>query len=35
MFEWFNPLFLQDQANKYQTQDFVRVSPNIVQLNLP
>ncbi|KAK6169310.1 hypothetical protein SNE40_020389 [Patella caerulea] len=24
MFEWFNPLFLQDQANNFTTQNFVR-----------
>lgn len=25
LFEWFNPLFLQDQANGFKTQDYVRV----------
>ncbi|KAL9984049.1 hypothetical protein ACROYT_G006305 [Oculina patagonica] len=24
LFEWFNPLYLKDQANKYQTQDYVK-----------
>lgn len=24
LFEWYHPLFLQDQANNYQTQDFVK-----------
>ena len=26
LFEWFNPLFIQDQANNFSTQDFVHVS---------
>ena len=25
-FEWFNPLWLQDKANNFSTQDFVNVS---------
>lgn len=25
LFEWFNPLYLKDQANNYQTQDYVKV----------
>lgn len=25
LFEWFNPLYLRDQASKYQTQDYVKV----------
>ena len=25
LFEWFNPLYLKDQANKYQSQDYVKV----------
>ena len=25
-FEWFNPLYLQDKANNYTTQTYVRVS---------
>ncbi|XP_060572931.1 alpha-L-fucosidase-like isoform X1 [Ruditapes philippinarum] len=24
LFEWYNPLYLQDKANKFQTQDFVK-----------
>ena len=26
LFEWFNPLYLQDKANKWKTQKFVSVS---------
>ena len=29
LFEWFNPLYLQDKANNYTTQDFVFVSKYI------
>lgn len=25
LYEWFNPLYLQDKANKFQSQDFVKV----------
>ena len=25
LFEWFNPLYLQDKANKFKTQKFVSV----------
>ncbi|CAL1529225.1 unnamed protein product [Lymnaea stagnalis] len=34
MFEWFHPLFLQDQANDYSTQDFVRTKtmPELYEL---
>ncbi|KAK7002605.1 alpha-L-fucosidase [Biomphalaria glabrata] len=34
MFEWFHPLFLQDQANNFQTQDFVRTKtmPELYEL---
>jgi alpha-L-fucosidase len=34
MFEWFNPLFLQDQANNYATQDYVRTKtmPELYEL---
>ena len=26
LFEWFNPLYLKDQANSYRTQDYVKVT---------
>ena len=26
LFEWFNPLYLKDQANSYHTQDYVKVA---------
>ena len=26
LFEWFNPIYLKDQANNYMTQDYVKVS---------
>ena len=26
LFEWFNPLFIQDKANNWKTQNFVEVS---------
>jgi len=25
LFEWFNPLYLEDKANQYRTQKFVKV----------
>ena len=24
LYEWYNPLYLQDKANKFSTQDFVK-----------
>ena len=30
LFEWFNPLFIQDQANNFSTRDFVTVSYIVV-----
>jgi len=32
MFEWFNPLYLQDQKNGFKTQDFVVVGYSILLL---
>lgn len=26
LFEWFNPLYVKDKANNFNTQDFVKVS---------
>ena len=26
LFEWFNPLYMKDSANNYQTQDYVKVN---------
>lgn len=31
LFEWFHPLYLQDKANKWQTQKFVEVGSQHIQ----
>ena len=35
LFEWFNPIYLKDQANNYMTQDYVKVSAIICILFSP
>ena len=34
LYEWYHPLFLQDKANKFKTQDFVRMKtmPELYEL---
>lgn len=34
LYEWYHPLYLQDKANKFQTQDFVRMKtmPELYEL---